>query len=437
VGRSKHQADLMSAAYKRYVVLLLLTIYIVNQTDRNIFSFLMEPIKSDLRLSDTQLGFVAGPAFVLLYALLGIPIARWGDRRNRIGIMTAAIAVWSCAAALFGAVRSFPQLSLTQAAIGIGEAGFSAIAISVIGDYHEDAAERAKALAIFMLAVPLSGIVTSLVAGWINEMYGWRTVFVLAAVPGVMLVALMKWTVREPPRRKGGTFAPIQGQHPPLSTVFSILWQRPALRHLAIGQSLASVVVSCANWLPPLFIRQFGMSTGELGNWFAVIYGLGGSCGVWLSGYLPGRRGLRGAGVEARLTAVATALIVPTLLTALWCPSRTIDLLILIPCHALLYFYMTPNMALVQTLVPAYMRATTASFFFLLQVIVGGAIGTQLVGFVSDRITPWVGNGAMALRWSMTLFSLIAFWAAWHFWRAGIYARRELAETMAPTSLSP
>jgi len=418
-----------SPTYKRYVALLLLVIYIVNQTDRNVFSFLIEIVKHDLRLSDTQIGFAAGPAFVLLYSVLGIPIARWGDRSNRVSIMSAAIAAWSCATALFAAVASFWQLSLAQVGIGIGEAGFSAIAVSVIGDYYDDAAERRQALSVFMLAIPLSGIASSLIAGWVNEAYGWRAVFVLAGLLGLPLVLLMKWTIDEPPRRQLSAVDSPGTDRPALREVVTLLWRRRALRHMALGQCLANTVVNCAAWwLPPFFVRKYGMTTGELGSWFAAIYGIGGSFGIWLSGYLPGRYGSKGAGIEVKLAAVATALISPILLIALWCPSSTIALLILVPCQALLYFYLTPNVAIVQTLVPATMRATMTSIFFLFQLLVGAAMGAQLPGVVSDTITPFLGDSAAGLQWSIAFFSLVAFWAAAHFWWAGRFARLELAE---------
>ena len=419
-----------SNAYKRYVVLLLLLIYTANQTDRSVFSFLMEAVKRDLSLSDTQLGFVAGPSLVLLYSLLGIPIARWGDRSQRTNIMSAAVGAWSCATGLFAVVGSFWQLSAAQIGIGIGEAGFSAIAISVIGDYYSNAAERGRALSIFMLGVPLSGIATSLLAGWINQAYGWRAVFILAGLVGMPLMILMKATVREPPRRQQSTFDPLEGSRPSLGAVLRVIWSRPALRHLALGQCLASVVGFGTNWLPPFFVREYGMSTGELGNWFAVIYGLGGSCGIWLSGYLPSLYRAQNECIEARFTAVATALITPVLLIALWCPSKEIALMILVPCQALLYFYMAPNVALIQTLAPARMRATIASVFFLVQMIAGGVIGTQLIGVLSDAMTFSLGS-ASALRWSLALCSLVALWAAAHFWWVGRFARQEIADAAA------
>src|SRR5262245_31568110 len=134
-----------STRYTRYVLGLLLVIYISNQLDRTVFNILMEPIRRDFSLTDTQLGFVSGPALALLYACLGIPIARWADRNRRITIMAVAAGLWSAIATLTATVSGFGQLALTRVGVGIGEAGFSAVALAVIGDYESDA-HRARAL---------------------------------------------------------------------------------------------------------------------------------------------------------------------------------------------------------------------------------------------------------------------------------------------------
>src|SRR5262249_7833455 len=161
--------------YKRYVTLILLVVYVFNQTDRAIFGFLMEPMKRDLHLTDSQLGFLAGPALFLFYALLGVPVARMADGSHRVNIMSIAMGLWSAIVMLTAAAGKFWHLALTRIGVGVGEAGFSAIAIAVIADYHS-AAERARALSIFMLALPFGAVVSSLTAGWINEAYGWRAV---------------------------------------------------------------------------------------------------------------------------------------------------------------------------------------------------------------------------------------------------------------------
>ena len=220
--------DVYSKFYKRYVTTLLLFVYVFNQLDRLVFIILMEPIKREFSLTDTQLGFLGGPALVLLYSFLGIPVARWADRGRRITIMTAAIALWSAIATLTAAVHQFWKLALVRVGVGVGEAGFSAVAVSVISDYESDA-NRARALSSFMLAYPIAGLISNLLGGWINQLYGWRPVFVISGLPGILLALLMAATVREPPRRRAPASENLSC--PPLRVVLSTLWQRRSLRH--------------------------------------------------------------------------------------------------------------------------------------------------------------------------------------------------------------
>lgn len=418
-----------SQSYKRYVTVLLLTVYICNQVDRAIFGFLMEPIKQDLGLSDSQLGFLAGPAMTLLYAILGIPIARLADRSSRVNIMSIAIALWSVIVTLSAAVSSFWQFTLARVGVGVGEAGFSAIAQSLIADYHTGA-ERTRALSVFMLAIPLAWVVSALTAGWINEAYGWRTVFIAAGLPGIVLALVMKVSVREPHRRSISSAEALPGEQPALRTIFLALWRRRALRHLAISTALVNTLCYCVLvWTPTFFVRSHGMTTGELGIWLAVIIGGGGSTGIWLGGHLTSRQGADNCRGQLRLIAVATLLTGPAVALALWLPSKALALLMLIPGYVLMFFFFGPTFSLVQSLSAAKMRATMASIFILIQVLAGGVIGLQLLGILSDALVPVTGDSAKALRWSLTLSCALAPWAAVHFWRAGRSVSQDLKET--------
>jgi predicted MFS family arabinose efflux permease len=396
-----------SQSYKRYVTGLLLAVYILNLMDRAIFGFLMEPIKQEFGLSDSQLAFLLGPALVVCYAILGVPIARWGDRHHRVNMMSFAIALWSGIVMLSAVVGKFWHLVLVRVGVGIGEAGFSAIAQSVIGDYHAET-ERARAVSTFMLGIPIAGVISSLMSGWINETYGWRAVFIVAGVPGILAALLMRWTVREPPRRVIPAAPGAEDDRPSFRSVFSTLWQTRTLRHLIVAQALANIVSCCMGWSPAFFMRAHEMSSGEFGTWLAVIVGVGGITGIWLSGRCVG----------LRLTAVATALTTPFVALVLWSPSKHLALLAFIPAQALMLFFLGPTSSVVLSLTAANMRATMASVFILVQLLAGGVIGVQLIGILSDALLPIAGDSAAALRWSMTLASLLGLWAAAHFWLA-------------------
>jgi MFS family permease len=422
---------MFSSGYKRYVTVVLLAAYVFNRADAAMFGFLMEPIKQEFGLSDGQLGFLAGPAMVLFYAALGIPVARLADRSSRVNIMSIAIAFWSCIVALSSAVTSFWHFALARVGVGVGEAGFSAVAQSLITDYHRPT-ERTRALSIFMLGIPLGKVVSSLVAGWINQLYGWRMVFLVAGLPGIALALLMKGTIKEPPRPSLDHARATSAVQVPLRAVFARFWRQRSLRHLALGTALGNVVCfSLLAWTPAFFLRNHAMNSGELGTWLAVVSGVGGSLGVWLGGYLTSR--LQDWRVRLRLIALVTALLAPVGVAALWISPKEIALMILMITYLFMFFFFGPAFSLVQELAGATMRATMASVFILLQTLAGGVVGVQVLGVLSDALAALASNNGEALRWSMTCTCLLALWAAVHFVKAG----RSILEDVTPQPVMP
>jgi predicted MFS family arabinose efflux permease len=415
-----------SQGYKRYVTSMLLLVYIFNQTDRAIFGFLMEPIKHELELSDSQLGFLAGPAMVLFYATLGIPIARWADRSSRVNIISGAVAFWSCIVVATAAVGSFWQFVVARVGVGVGEAGFTAIAQSLISDYHRPE-ERARALSFFMLGMTLGAVLSFLLGGWVNQTYGWRAAFVAAGLPGIVLALLVKWTIREPARAVSRSSAQEPADVPTLGAVFSALWRSHTLRHLAIAMGLSSTVsAGLLAWVATFFIRNHSLASGELGTWLAVITGVAGSAGIWAGGYLTSRYGAADEQIKTRLMATAAVLLVPAAAVMLWSASSTAALLWLLPVKLLMFFSYGPAFSIVQSLSATNTRATMAAVFILIQVLAGGVIGIQLLGTMSDALTPGAGGSGAALRLSMTMMSTLALWAAAHFWLAGWSIQREV-----------
>jgi MFS family permease len=411
-----------SRAYKRYVVALLLVVYTFNQTDRAIFGFLMEPIKRELSLTDSQLGFLAGPALVLFYATLGIPIARFADRRQRVSIIAIAVALWSGIVICSAAVGSFLQLALVRVGVGVGEAGFSAVAQSVIGDYHSSN-DRPRALSIFMLALPLGALVSNLMGGWANALYGWRAAFILAGVPGLLLAILVKTTIREPPRGS------VAGSHallpaPALRVVFRTLWTRRSLRHLSLAMVLMNAVGACFfTWIPTFFVRAHHMASGELGAWLAIAVSAGGALGTWLGGLVPIRLAPQDQRVQVRIVAVSALLCAPLLVAVLMSTRQDWALSLYIPACALLFFYVALSFSLLQGLSTASTRATLTATVILGQTLLAGA-GLQLVGILSDGLS--LRLGIDSLRWSLVGISVLVLWAAVHFWICGRTLRDDL-----------
>jgi MFS family permease len=417
-----------SKPYRRYVTTLLLLVYVFNQLDRRVFDIVMEPIRLAFSLTDTQLAFLEGPALVLLYSLLGVPVARWADWAPRIRIMVAAITLWSVVTALTAAVHERWALALVRVGVGIGEAGFSAVAIAVISDYESDES-RGRALATFMLASPIAAMISNLMGGWINQFYGWRPVFLIAGLPGIPLALLMGTTVRDPSRRR----AP-QAQEfgrPSLRAVLLALWRCRSLRHLAIAQGLSNVVWNSMGWVSVFFIRQYHTATGEIGSWLAFADGVVGCASIWLSGLIVAHFAAGDGRAKTHLLALASILTTPFALFVLWYPSKEAALVAYLLLNLPMLFFNAPTVALVQDLVGTHMRATMAAICFLIQMLFGAVIANQLIGVFSDIFASVSGNVSLGLRWSMTIGTLAALWAAVHYWWAGRFVRDDLAVVRA------
>ena len=218
---------------RRYALGVLVVVYTFNFIDRQILSILLEPIKHELLLSDTQLGLLTGFAFAMFYATLGIPIARFADRGNRRNLIAVSLAIWSAMTALSGAAVNFVYLLIARIGVGIGEAGCSPSSHAMIADYYP-IRTRATALGVYALGIPIGTLFGFLAGGWINQYFGWRAAFLVVGLPGLILALLVRFTVREPPRgmAEGRDASAAQ---PGIVETLSYLLAKRSFRHLAFG----------------------------------------------------------------------------------------------------------------------------------------------------------------------------------------------------------
>lgn len=429
----------MSTVYKNYLLTVLLVILAFNCVDRLALGIVLQDIKVDLELSDSQLGFLSGIAFALFYSVMGLPIARWADRGNRVTIITITTALWSAAVALCGMAGSFLQLLLIRIGVAVGEAGCIPPAHSLIAD-HFTRAERPRAVAIYMLGGPLSMMIGYFVAGWLNEFYGWRVTFMLLGLPGLGLAALAWFTVREPRRDKPtlnvasqlaatslgqSKSAALSPAQPKLKEVCVSLGANSTFRHLLLGFSVMYFFgYGISQWQPAFFIRSFGMQTGELGTWFAVIWGGGGLLGTYWGGEWASRL----AAHNERLQLKAAAVV--------YCSFGVISTSIYLSPNPYLAFGAMglaavgvtsangPLFATVQTLVPPRMRAMSIAIIYLFANLIGMGLGPLTAGALSDAFRPWAGEES--LRYALLILSPGYLWGAWHVWRASRTVAQDL-----------
>jgi MFS family permease len=418
---------MFSKAYTRYVLGSLTLVLTLNFLDRALIGLLLQPIKEDLHLSDTQLGFVTGIAFALFYATLGLPVARWADRGNRVTITSIAIGLWGLTVMACLLVTNFVQLVLARIAAAVGESGCMPPTYSLLADYFTEPAERTRAMTAYWLASPFATVISFMLGGWLNELYGWRITFFVMGLPALLVAALVKLTIAEPRVRANRLNAPGQ-RYPRMADVLLTLWHQRSTRHLSIAIVLLWMIgLGLGSWFAAFMIRTHGMGTAELGIWLGLICGLSQIAGLVLGGYVAGRWFEHNEQGQMRLSAVVIASLVPWYVLFLLLPNKHHALFAMVPVQISFIFTFGPTFALMQRLVVDEMRASMLAVVMLLANLIGMGVGPQIVGIISDLFMPVLGKDS--LRYAMLVMSLISLWAAYHFWQVGRTVKQDLVAT--------
>lgn len=416
---------------QRYLLAVLAAIMVFNYVDRVAMGLLLQSIKHDLSLSDTQLGLLTGLAFAAFYATMGIPIARWADRGNRVTIISVTVGVWSAAVAACGVAASFVQLLLTRIVVAIGEAGCHPPAFSLIADYFSRA-ERPRAVARYMLGWPLALLFGFFAGGWLNQAVGWRATFVILGLPGVVLAVLAALTLQEPRKNRSriegvtaagnDTDSEVSGEHTRdeagTAAILRTLWRSAAYRHLLFAFSLSYFFGNgILQWLPAFFARSHGLESGIIGTWFAAIYGLGGILGTWLGGELASRY----AADDERLQLLALTILYGALAligAGVYLVSNTLLAFAVLTLSSVGNAAVTgPMFAATQSLVPPRMRAMSIAVVLFASNLIGLGLGPLAAGAMSDALRPTFGEES--LRYALLVLCPGYFWCAWHLWQAG------------------
>lgn len=379
------------------ILFILVLAYIFNFVDRQIVGILAVPIKADLRLTDTQIGLMIGLAFALLYTGLGIPIAWLADRRSRVKIIAASLALWSLFTALCGATRSFAQLFVTRMGVGIGEAGGVAPSYSLVADYFPPE-QRGRALAVFAFGIPLGSALGLYLGGWIAQAVNWRAAFAIVGAGGLLVVPLIFWGIPEPVR--GGRDGTAATPAPPLLRTLAALALTPSFWLLSFGASFSSVVgYGLFAWLPSLFVRSFHMSLVGASTFYGTIVLVGGLAGVWFGGWLSDRLGRGRPGAYALVPAFAWILAAPLLYAGLSVPAGVASFFLFLVPTALSLAWLGPVTAAIQHIVPPAMRSTASACFLFINNLIGIGFGVPFLGWLSDRMK--AAHGADSLLYSI------------------------------------
>lgn len=438
-----------SDGYRYYALAVLVIGYVVNFVDRQILAVLLEPIRQDLFFSDFQLGLLGGLAFAIFYATLGIPIAMLADRKSRVKILAAAMAVWSIMTALCGMATNFFWLLLARIGVGIGEAGASPPSHSLISDYFP-VSTRATALSIYSLGIPIGSWIGTTIGGWGADTLGWRATFFLVGIPGLLVAALVVLTLREPPRGMSDLPAVADPEPPQDATtsaddaadnaaidapnwqeVFAYLWAKRSFRHLSIGAGLhAFVSYGATNWNPSFLNRIHDMSYTDTGYWLGLVYFIG-AIGTFLGGFLGDQISDRTG--EKRwyfwIPALSLIAMVPLQLWAYLDSDAMTAIAVLFPISILSGMYLGPSFAMTQGLVTLRMRAVAAAILLFVLNLIGMGLGPTLVGVLSDVLMPATGEDS--IRYALCASVALNAWSAIHFLIGARYLSQDLADSDA------
>jgi predicted MFS family arabinose efflux permease len=414
---------------RRYILVMLMLVYVVNYIDRTVLNILLPAIKAEFQLSDAALGLLSGTSFAVFYATLGIPLAWLADRTNRRNIIALSLALFSSMTLLSGMVTSFTQLVLARLGTGIGEAGTSPPVNSIISDLYERH-ERAAALSFYAMGLNIGLLISSFGGGWVAEHYSWRTAFICAGAPGLLLTLAILFTVPEPRRGQVENLAD-SGVAPALSETIGYLWAQRSFRFMALGCALSAFGgYAGSSFIPTFFARNHGLTPSEIGLVLAGLFGVVGGLGTYFSGVLADHLGKRDVRWNMNIVALAIVVALPFFPIYFLSSNLTLVLFAGILPTAIGAAYIAPAYAMVQSLVPLRMRAQAAALLLFILNIIGFGLGPLCVGALSDAIKPIFGVDA--LRWALLATVVTWILSAICYWRAGRRLPEELERAHAP-----
>lgn len=394
-----------SNKYRAYVLLILTGVYTFNFIDRQILVILQESIKSELGLTDTQLGMLTGLTFALFYVTLGIPIARLADKSNRRNIVAASLAVWSLMTALSGFAANFIQLLLARVGVGVGEAGGSPPAHSMISDYFPPE-RRATALSIYSIGIYIGILIGYLAGGWIDQFFGWRMALLALGIPGVIYALILLFTVKEPP--KGHSDLVHQKDLPENSfwEVIRILMAKKTFVFVALGCGIHTFAnYGVGNFFAPFLARVHGMPVGQIGTWLGITTGFGGMIGTFLGGYLGDRLSHRDMRWYLWLPVIAEMINFFPSIGAFFSGNISFVLFCYFLTALFTAVYLGPSIAVTHNLIDARKRALASAILFFVLNLIGLGFGPIIIGYISDVLTPQYGSESLRYAFCFTFFT--------------------------------
>src|SRR5579871_526832 len=407
----------VSLAYRWYVLVMMCVVYTLSITDRYMLSTVLEPIRLELHLTDKGIGFMSGWSLGLFYITLGFPLAWLIDRSSRRTIITASLLVWSAMTVSCGVARNYWQLFVARVGVGIGEAGGTPGANSIISDYFP-ASRRPMAATIFSLGAPIGAWIALAVAGAIADKQGWRASFLWLGAPGIIAGIVIFLTVREPKRGRLDALK-LEGAAPTFTESMAYLWSQRSAVHVMLGSALTALWGWGLAWWTPAFLqRTYSLTAGQAAGVTDNIHLFGGSAATILTGMLMASPSMK----DPRRIVKLMGTIIGLATISSWGIYYTRDLAfakmlfwIFIPS---IYFYIGPCFGLLLNLAEPRMRAMFCATTLFAANFGNLMIAPQAVGWLSDLFSPSGESTAESLRLALLCLVPTGFWATLHYFLA-------------------
>lgn len=384
------------------VLALFAAVSLLNYYDRSLMAILVQGIKGDLNFSDGQIGLISGLAFSLVFALMGVPVARYSDGGRRVTVLAVSILVWTAATAACGLGAGFTSLFTARVGVGLGEAGATPTLHALICE-HFGRKWRATALSVTVVASGIGIMLAGTLGGWLTDRWGWRAAFWAGAAPGPILALALTALVRDRPREAHGEGAGSVGLT--MLRAVAILMRRRTYVLLCLGAAVQGVGYSAStSWIPALLMRQYHLTAGEVGSSYGLAVGLSGIAGLALGGVACDFLSRRDPRWALWIPAFAYVAAFPLLEWFLFAPHLSSALMICVPMTIICFLSGSPLYGLVQMLAGPELRATAVAFFLMVLSLMGMGVGPALAGYLSDALVPMAGGNA--LRWALAAIAI-------------------------------
>lgn len=415
-------AEATTVAQRWYVAIMMCLVYTLSISDRYSISTVLEPIRRQMHLSDANVAFLTGVSLALFYVFFGFPLSWLIDRYSRRNIIGVSLVAWSALTTATGVARSYGELLWARIGVGIGEAGGTPGANSLLSDYFP-AARRPMALQVFALGAPIGAWVGSQIAGELAYRFGWRAMFLLLGIPGLIAGALIFFTIREP--RRGRLDAQTRETAPPFLETLRFLWSQRSAVHLMVAGAITALWGWGLMWWTPAFLmRSYSLNVGQAGAVLGPVHLIGGSAAMigstWLlsrPSFADPRRIVRWLGAYIAFATIVTAVIYST-------TSLTLTRWLFWLYIPALYVYIGASFGILNNLALPQMRAMYCAITLFIANVCNLIIAPQAVGLLSDWFAPHAVPTAMSLRLALLCLVPTGFWASWHFFRSA----RDLVE---------